>query len=336
MPMINPFNSNAFNMMALTSAINILPNLYGLTDQLGILPPKPTRLRTVAFEEYMGILQLLPTMPTGSPGSVGKRGKRTVRTFSIPHIPHDDVVRPEEVQGLRAFGTEDEMAAVSDIMALHLQTMRNKHAITLENLRMGALKGIILDADGSVIYNLYDEFDISQFSVRFRFSDPTFDVLEACLSIRRHIEFSLMGEVMSSVLVLVSPEFYSAFIKHHSVLEAWKFYQNGVNLSADNRKGFSFGGLTWQEYIGQASDGEGSTVRFIAEGEGHAFPLGTASTFCTYFAPADFNEAVNTLGLPLYAKVLPSKFDRGLELHTQSNPLPMCHRPALLVHLTME
>ena len=36
-------------------------------------------------------------------------------------------------------------------MADHLQSMRNsnKHAITLEHLRMGALKGVILDADGS-------------------------------------------------------------------------------------------------------------------------------------------------------------------------------------------
>ncbi|WP_458695370.1 major capsid protein [Wolbachia endosymbiont of Phyllotreta cruciferae] len=33
--------------------------------------------------------------------------------------------------------------------------MRNKHAITLEHLRMGALKGIILDADGSELLNLY-------------------------------------------------------------------------------------------------------------------------------------------------------------------------------------
>jgi hypothetical protein len=66
----------------------------------------------------------------------------------IPHIPHDDVVLPEEVQGIRAFGSETEMETVAGVMARHLETMRNKHAITLEHLRMGALKGVILDADG--------------------------------------------------------------------------------------------------------------------------------------------------------------------------------------------
>ena len=40
-------------------------------------------------------------------------------------------------------------------------------------------------------------------------------------------------------------------------------------------------------------------------------PLGTVDTFATYFAPADFNETVNTLGQVLYAKQEPRKFDRG-------------------------
>ena len=57
-------------------------------------------------------------------------------------------------------------------------------------------------------------------------------------------------------------------------------------------------------------------------------------TFATYFAPADFNETVNTLGQALYAKQEPRKFERGTDLHTQSNPLPMCHRPGVLVKLT--
>ncbi len=45
-------------------------------------------------------------------------------------------------------------------------------------------------------------------------------------------------------------------------------------------------------------------------------------------------ETVNTPGLPRYAKQARMKFDRGVELHTQSNPLPLCVRPHLLVKLT--
>ena len=44
-------------------------------------------------------------------------------------------------------------------------------------------------------------------------------------------------------------------------------------------------------------------------------------------------QTANTLGRPPYAKQEPRKFDRGTDLHTQSNPLPMTHRPAVLVKL---
>ena len=82
----------------------------------------------------------------------------------------DDVVLPEEVQGLRAFGSETETESIANVVARHLETMRNKHAITLEHLRMGALKGKILDADGSELVDLFDEFDITAQSVSFEFS----------------------------------------------------------------------------------------------------------------------------------------------------------------------
>ncbi len=128
--MQNPFDNPAFNLTALTDSINILPNNYGRVGQLGIFKDKPVRFRQITIEENNGILNLLPTQPPGSPGTVGKRGKRKARSFSIPHIPHDDVVLPEEVQGIRAFGSEDQLQAYSQVLTDHLQTMRNKHAIT--------------------------------------------------------------------------------------------------------------------------------------------------------------------------------------------------------------
>ena len=55
------------------------------------------------------------------------------------------------------------------------------------------------------------------------------------------------------------------------------------------------------------------------------------STLCV---SSIFNETVNTLGLPIYAKQESRKFDRGTDLHTQSNPLPLCLRPSVLVKVT--
>ena len=334
MPMPDFFSSDAFNMVSLTMGINRIPNNYGRLREMNLFAPDPVATRQIVVEEQNGVLNLLPTRPVGSPGTVGTTAKRKVRSFVIPHIPHDDVVLPEEVQGVRAFASENMLETQSALMARKLATMRMKHAITLEHLRMGALKGIILDADGSTLYNLYTEFGISPKSVNFALTTTTTKVISKCLEVRRHIETKLQGEVMSGVHVLCSPGFYDALTTHGSVEEAFKNFQNRQTLDGDYRRGFKFGELLFEEYIGTSTDGAGTERKFIADDEAHAFPLGTVSTFKTHFAPADFNETANTLGLELYAKQESRKFGRGWDVHTQSNPLPVCYRPELLVKLT--
>ena len=333
--MQNVFANPAFSMANLTAAINHVPNRYGRLEALNLFPAKPTRFRQILIEERNGVLNLLPTLPVGSPGTVGVRGKRKMRSFVVPHIPHDDVVAPEEVQGIRAFGSETELETVAGVLAQHLETMRNKHAITLEHLRMGALKGVILDADGSVLYDLFDEFDITSKSTSFALATDGTNVRQKCIDVLAHIEDNLRGEFMTSVRCLCSPEFFEKLTGHTKVEKAYENFQQGVMLRDDVRAGFTFGGITFEEYRGQATDGNGASRRFIAAGEAHAFPVGTVDTFATYFSPADFNETVNTLGQPLYAKQEPRKFERGTDLHTQSNPLPMCHRPGVLVKLSI-
>lgn len=329
----NLANDPAFNVASLTKAINILPNKYGRLNQLGLMPVQGVATRAISVEEQNGVLTLLPTKPVGAPGTAGKAGKRKVRSFIVPHIPHDDIVLASDVQGVRAFGSQDQMQTVVTEVNNKLQAMRNKHDITLEHLRMGALKGIILDADGSTLYDLYTEFEITQKSVDFVLGTAGTEIREKCAEVVRHIEDNLLGEVMTSVRCLVSKEFYDKLVKHATVKDAYKYFNQTQNLSGDFRKGFTFGGITFEEYRGSASDGS-TTRRFIADGEGHAFPEGTTETFQTVVSPADFNETVNTIGLPYYGKLEQRKFGRGYDLHTQSNPLPICYRPGVLVKLT--
>ena len=330
---LNPFETDAFSMVSLTQSINILPNMYGRCGELNLFPPKGIPSRTVLIEEQNGVLNLLPSKPLGSPGTMGSAPKRKVRSFQVPHIPHDDTILPEDYAGVRAFGSENQLQTLSVIVNERLQQMKNKHDITLEYLRMGALKGLIIDGDGStVLYNLFTEFGIKQKTVDFLLGTDTTDVRGKCMEVLRHIEDNLMGETMTGVRAFVSGEFFDNLTSHPTVTAAYANYALAQNmLGGDIRKGFSFGGILWEEYRGQASDASGTTHWFVPAGEAIAFPEGTQNTFQTIYAPADFVETVNTLGKPYYAKLKIRDFDRGVDLHTQSNPLPMCARPALLV-----
>jgi hypothetical protein len=62
--------------------------------------------------------------------------------------------------------------------------------------------------------------------------------------------------------------FLTHWLGHAKVKEAYANYsESAQRIGGDMRKGFSFGGLTFEEYRGVV-DGK----RFIDAGDGHAFP----------------------------------------------------------------
>ena len=48
---LNPFATDAFDMVALTAAINKIPNTYGRLEQLNLMTPTGVRTRTIIIEE---------------------------------------------------------------------------------------------------------------------------------------------------------------------------------------------------------------------------------------------------------------------------------------------
>jgi hypothetical protein len=124
-----------------------------------------------------------------------------------------------------------------------------------------------------------------------------------------------------------SPEFFDALTGHAKVEKAFENWQDGQCCINDMRAGFTFGGITFEEYRGQATAPGGTVRRFIAAGE--AMPSAGHDGHLRHLLRAGrLQRDGQHGGQPLYAKQEPRKFDRGTDLHTQSNPLPMCHRPA--------
>lgn len=346
MPVIlDVFNQDAFSAVSLTSSISMVPNTYGRIKALGLFRDEPISTTTVVVAIENGVLNLLPTRPRGGPPSLGTRGKQNLRPFIVPHIPHDDSVLATDVQNMLALGGVNGMESVLGFMNRKLITMRGKHAITLENLRMGALKGVIKDYDGTTIINLFTEFGVTEKVVDFLLGTSTTEVLGKCQEVTGYMEDNLMGETMTGVHALCSPEWFAAFVKHTAIKEAYKYYASAPNpLRDDLRKGFPFGGITFEEYRGAASymqeDGTRSApARFIPAGDVRFFPIGTTDTFTNYWSPPDFMDQVNQAPDIANSEVFVAplermKFGKGVDVHTESNPLPLVKRPALLVRGT--
>ena len=72
----------------------------------------------------------------------------------------------------------------------------------------------------------------------------------------------------------------------------------------------------------------------VEDGKAHFYPVG-AGLFSTFYAPANWNETVNTIGLAFYAKTEPRRMGKGWDMEVQSNPVCICHVPGALAELSL-
>lgn len=223
---INPFDAGGYTLAEMTTAINILPNVYTRLGEMGLYRFEGVTQRSVIIEQAEGVLNLLPTVPLGGPATVANRDLRSMRSFTVPWIPHDDVITPQDVQGLRGFGVADAADPLATIMERKLTRMRIKHAQTREYMEVNALRGIVKDGAGATLYNYFSEFGLTQISVDFLLGTATTSVQSKIRQVLRSIETELHGETMTGVLALVHLDFFDKLISHAKVEEAYKYFSS--------------------------------------------------------------------------------------------------------------
>jgi len=101
---------------------------------------------------------------------------------------------------------------------------------------------------------------------------------------------------------------------------------------------FEYAGVLWERYRAgrkASADVAGAGGSFIGDGEAHICVTGVPELFITRFAPADYEETVNTVGLPRYAHQYGMPNGKGRHIEVQSNPISLCTRPGVLRTLAL-
>lgn len=323
------FNDDAFSVVSLTKAIEDTPFVPGRVGQLGIFSEEGVSTTSISIEKVGSTVSLVPAASRGSSGRPMGNDKRQMIPFTATHLPQRASILADEVQNLRAFGSETEVETAQRLMNRKLAKMRRDLDTTIEYQRIGAIKGSILDSDGTTeLLNLHTAFGTSVTSHSLVLGTAGTLVRNKVIEARRKMEAALGGLTYSGARVLCSASFFDALVGHSKVEAAFDRYMNGEFLREDQRGGFYFAGAFWEEYRGQVG-----ATKFITDGEAWMVPEGVPDLFVTNYAPADYMETVNTLGQAYYAKQAPKDFGKGIDVETQSNPIHICTRPAVPVKL---
>ena len=326
--MQNIFANNAFSEVRLTAAVNELPFVPGRIGSMGLFTEEGIDTTTVAIENIKGTLRLVQTTPRGGVGVMHTPDRRALRNLNTVHIQIDDHIQADQVQNVREFGSEQRLETVQAKVNQHFTEIFRNIDTTIEHLYLGAIKGQLLDADGSLIYNLFTEFGVAaDADVDFVLGTSTTNIKSLCNTVVRGIANKLGAAPMGGVYALCGDTFYDKISTHAEVREAYLRAQEGIYVreGAAVYDRFQYGGIVFENYRGAVNG-----TPFIAADECRFFPIAVPGLFRNWYAPADYMSTVNTIGLPRYAKVIPDRDDKGAATQSQSNPLPICTIPAVL------
>lgn len=333
--------TNSFEIVDRTSDLLLVPNVWGLTQQLGIFATEGITTDVASMEVISKSYGLIEDRARGQRASVNKDYSRLIKTFAVPHFPGDDAIYPKDIAGKRAYGS-DNAETVDAVRARKLERIRMSHAATLEAARMHTLTtGTAYAPNGTVAYNFYTEFGATRKEVDFVLDVGTTNILGKIEEVVAHIQDNAFtGTVIGEIVCLASPEFFTALISHPAVVEAFKYYTasqqvlrerlTARGLDARYRE-FSYGGVLFIEYRGGFAGTMGSITRYIPSGDAYFLPLTGGDDFVSFFAPAQKFDLVNTVGQEAYVFEYADPKGEQIILESEQNVLNVLKRPALVV-----
>lgn len=332
------FNNSAFSTTSLSGAVQKRDYRPQLLGNLNIFDPEPVRTRNIFVDRIDGGLTLIPTSADGAAPENLASETRDAVSLRTTRLAKRFTLYAHELDGIRGFGTETELMAVQREYMRRMDRINDDMELTHEFHRLGALQGLLLDADGStVIYDYSAQFNEAiPAATSFELDVATTDVSAVCKGIARSMARSGKGNLAgASIHALAGDDFYDALVSHPNVE---KFYLNqAAARQAQQDQGqifesFRFGGITFHNY--QGTD-DNSTVA-IPTAEAKFFPVGARDVFKVAYSPLESLEFVGTPGQRVYGMNIP---DRERNMWTKgeiySYPLYMCQQPRVLRKATL-
>lgn len=344
------FNNDAFRVVTMTQAVNLTPYVPDFLGSRGIFTPTPIRtIDAAVIINDDGALEVVQTTARGEAPYQQRINPSTIRSFRTPRVAIADTINAHELQGIVArsvlmggdMGTI--LADVQSEIAYRLDGptgLRAKQEATKERMRLGAISGIVIDKDGSTLYNWPSLFGVSlPAEIAFDLSgvSPAVGVLSGLVrTLKRSIARNAkVGNRPITIDAYCGDDFFDRFIKHADVLPSWNLFQGGqstriafgVNTGVEPFTVFNWEGINWINYRGTDDN---STIAIAAD-KVKFVPVGIPGLFQEVLAPYEGFGAMNSPGLPLYVLMVWDRDrDQWASVETYSYPMYIATRPQVL------
>lgn len=329
------FNNDAFSVTTMLPMVNKMPFQPGFLGSLGMFEASPVATDTVAVGMLQGRLALIATTQRAAPIEAAEPDAKNVRPFIIPRLAKGDKIRAHELANIVASPGETDVETVQGVLARRQQRLGQDVEYTFEHMRLGAVQGKVVDADGTTILtNYWTEWGISEPSAIDLNLDAGSPVMGALgTQIRSQIVRPLIrasgNSPVTRIVGLAGDAFWDALISHAEVRTTYYNWQAAADLRTQSPfETFRYGGVDWINYRG--SD-DNSTIA-IATDSAVVFPTNVPGMFQHVMGPGETFETINRLGQRVYPLIVRDR-DRDMWVQPEiyAYPLMLNTRPDLVL-----
>ena len=340
MPALDIFSNNpAYSMMGMMSLVEKAPYVPSFLGSIpGLWTPRPVRTVTIPIEVIGNKISIIQTSERGTAAPRGNNNqKREVIDVRTVRLADSDRIYADEIAGIRAYGSTTELMQVQDEVSRRYAGpggMLSRLELTREFHRMGAIDGLIKDADGETIIDWYQALGLTRPDVvEFDFSAASADgegvIRQQARALKRQILDSLGDVVLPNVriVVLCGDQFFDKLVDNPETRDIYKARPAAGKLLDENLAydAFDYAEIRWVNYRGSEESGVG-----VPTDEFRAFPV-APGIFEEGLSPGEFLDTINMPGKRQYPLVIPDKKrNMFVDLEIYSYPLYICKRPEAL------
>lgn len=326
--------STDFTLLDYSEEIQLLPKVWSLVSGMNLFDVHNISTTLAQVERVQDTSSLIPArLRGGERNYIDSENAETVN-FNVPFFPLDRQITAADIQGFRQYGEGNTSKTVMSEVARVMARIKRAHAQLREKAFMEAIQG----RGYGTTYNYYTSFGVTPATADVDFTDLVTDpssVIEAQgrREIVRQAQDGADSHASYRIIAICGEEWFSAFIAHPEVEEAYKYYESqqeplrkrlGMQSEDDSVRVFKHKGVTYIEDLSPN----------IANLEAYILPMDVPNMFRCYYSPADDLEYANTPGQEIYLWYKESRFNRDYKVESETSMLPVLCRPELVIKST--